>query len=287
MTPEVACLRINMVDDAVLEIEERSLTNQLLLEYIDQEAASATPEHAEIVQLRTDLIDVLELDCNERLLRDEPDALINEWILRSNTLQTLIVQIEDTLIQPELQRFNGKVLTEYILKKIISDLRTDENRHDLLNSIQHLLSLPETQNQFVIANEKLFADSVYISDSFSKSYGEETITDLFNQLVIDEASGPIFKEFIQEKNGIIPEVECLRVEFLEDAVTKLKEQTLLNQILLEYADKDAAVSTEEHVEIVQLRTDLIDVLELDCNERLLRDEPDELINEWIRRSSVL
>lgn len=239
-----------MVDDAVLEIEERSLTNQLLLEYVDQEAASATPEHAEIVQLRTDLIDVLELDCNERLLRDEPDALINEWILRSNTLQTLIVQIEDTLIQPELQRFNGKVLTEYILKKIIADLRTDENRHDLLNSIQHLLSLPETQNQFVIANEKLFADSVYISDGFSKSYGEETITDLFNQLVIDEASGPIFKEFIQEKNGIIPEVECLRVEFLEDAVTKLKEQTLLNQILLEYADKDAAAGIEEHVEIV-------------------------------------
>ena len=37
-----------MVDDAVLEIEERSLTNQLLLEYVDQEAASATPEHAEI-----------------------------------------------------------------------------------------------------------------------------------------------------------------------------------------------------------------------------------------------
>ena len=86
MTPEVACLRIGMIDDAVLEIEERSLTNQLLLEYIDQEAASATPEHAEIVQLRTDLIDVLEIDCNERLLEDETDAFINYWILRSSTL---------------------------------------------------------------------------------------------------------------------------------------------------------------------------------------------------------
>jgi len=62
----------------------------------------ATPEHSSIVQLRIDLIDVLELDCNERLLRDEPDALINEWILRSSTLQELILQIEDTLIQPEL-----------------------------------------------------------------------------------------------------------------------------------------------------------------------------------------
>ena len=97
----------------------------------------------------------------------------------------------------------------------------------------------------------------------------------------------MFKEFIQTKNGIIPEVECLRVEFLEDAVAKLKEQTLLKQMLLEYADKDAAAATEEHAEIVQLRIDLIDVLELDCNERFLRDEPDELINEWIRRSSVL
>ena len=91
MTPEVVCLRIEMIDDAVEEIEERSLTNQLLLEYIDKDAASETPEHKQIVQLRTDLIDVLELDCNERLLRDEPDRLINEWILRSETLQTLIL----------------------------------------------------------------------------------------------------------------------------------------------------------------------------------------------------
>ena len=58
-------------------------------------------------------------------------------------------------------------------------------------------------------------------------------------------------------------------------------------MLLEYADKDTAAATEEHTEIVQLRIDLIDVLELDCNERLLRDEPNELINEWIRRSSIL
>ena len=58
-------------------------------------------------------------------------------------------------------------------------------------------------------------------------------------------------------------------------------------MLVEYIDKDEAAFIDEHVEIVQLRTDLIDVLELDCNERLLRDEPDELINEWIRRSITL
>ena len=102
MTPEVVCLRIQMLDDAVIEIEERSLTNQLLLEYTDNKEAATSQDHQAIVQLRTDLIDVLELDCNERLLRDEPDALINQWILRSNVLQELILQIEDTLIQPEL-----------------------------------------------------------------------------------------------------------------------------------------------------------------------------------------
>lgn len=79
-------MRIEHLDDAVLEVKERSLTNQILLEYIDKEAAAAEPAHADIKQLRIDLIDVLELDCNERLLRDEPDALINEWILRSNIL---------------------------------------------------------------------------------------------------------------------------------------------------------------------------------------------------------
>ena len=58
-------------------------------------------------------------------------------------------------------------------------------------------------------------------------------------------------------------------------------------MLMEYIDQDEAAVTEDHAQIVQLRTDLIDVLELDCNERLLRDQPDELINEWIRRSKVL
>ena len=135
--------------------------------------------------------------------------------------------------------------------------------------------------------DKLCLESPYIVEGHKKLYGEESIFDFVLAMVEEQAAAPIFKEFIQDKNGIIPEVQCLRVEFLEDAVTKLKEQTLLNQMLLEYADKDTASATEEHSEISQLRTDLIDVLELDCNERLLRDEPNELINEWIRRSVVL
>ena len=57
----------------------------------------------------------------------------------------MILQIEDMLVQPELYHFSGKVLTDFILKKIVADLRTDENRHDLINQIQNLMSLPETQ----------------------------------------------------------------------------------------------------------------------------------------------
>jgi hypothetical protein len=79
-------VRIEHLEGAVLEFKERSLTNQLLLEYIDKDSAMAQEDHSAILQIRTDLIDVLELDCNERLLRDEPDALINEWISRSSTL---------------------------------------------------------------------------------------------------------------------------------------------------------------------------------------------------------
>ena len=35
--------------------------------------------------------------------------------------------------------------------------------------------------------------------------------DIVKSLVEQQAAGPVFREYIQEKNGIIPEVECLRV----------------------------------------------------------------------------
>jgi hypothetical protein len=70
--------------------------------------------------------------------------------------------------------------------------------------------------------DKLYFESPYILDDHKKLYGEETIFDLVKALVDEKAAAPIFQELIQEKNGIVPEVECLRVEFLEGAVTKLK-----------------------------------------------------------------
>jgi hypothetical protein len=71
------------------------------------------------------LIDVLELDCNERLLRDEPDELINEWIRRSSGLQKLISQAESLILEPEFKRFDEKLLSRYILENLIGDLRQD------------------------------------------------------------------------------------------------------------------------------------------------------------------
>ena len=84
-------------------------------------------------------------------------------------------------------------------------------------------TLEVTNTFFTEAMDKLFHDGPYIVEGHQKLYGEESIFDIVKTLVEQQAAGPVFREYIQEKNGIIPEVECLRVEFLEDAVTKLKE----------------------------------------------------------------
>ena len=97
----------------------------MLLEYADKDTAAATEEHTEIVQLRTDLIDVLELDCNERLLRDEPNELINEWIRRSIVLQKVITQAEILIMEPAFKRMDEKLLSSYIMENLIDDLRQD------------------------------------------------------------------------------------------------------------------------------------------------------------------
>jgi hypothetical protein len=36
---EVSCLRVEHLENAILEVKERPLTNQLLLEYFEQESA--------------------------------------------------------------------------------------------------------------------------------------------------------------------------------------------------------------------------------------------------------
>jgi hypothetical protein len=96
----------------------------------------------------------------------------------------------------------------------------------------------------------LYFESPYIVEGHEKLYGEQSIFNFIKQLVDNKAAAPVFREYIQEKNGIIPEVECLRVEFLEGAVTKLKEQSMLNQMLLEYLDVEAAALGPKHSNVV-------------------------------------
>ena len=85
------------------------------------------------------MIDVLELDCNERHLRDEPDELINEWIRRSSSLQNIVAEIEALMLEPGFKRFDEKLITQYILSNLIGDLTEDNpNRIALLESFAYM-----------------------------------------------------------------------------------------------------------------------------------------------------
>ena len=99
-----------------------------------------------------------------------------------------------------------------------------------------MTTLEVTNKFFTTTMEKLFHDGPYIGDGYEKQYEEVSIFDIVKTLVDEEAAGPVFREYIQEKNGITPLVECLRVEFLFDAVTELKSIPVLNQLVLEYND---------------------------------------------------
>ena len=109
----------------------------MLLDYFDQN--SSTPEHSQILQLITDLSDVLELDCNQRLLGQEPDELINEWIRRSGTLQKVVMQAEELMMDPSFKKMDEKFLTAYVLENLSKDLSLDGNKVDLYFSFKRLV----------------------------------------------------------------------------------------------------------------------------------------------------
>ena len=91
-----------------------------------------------------------------------------------------------------------------------------------------MVGLEVTSTYYKAAMDKLYYESPYIVEGHEKLYGEESVFDFVKALIDEEASAPMFQEFIKEKNGIIPEVECLRVEFVLDGVTTLQEKPLLN-----------------------------------------------------------
>ena len=90
------------------------------------------------------------------MLRDEPDELINEWIRRSSTLQKVIIQSEDLIMDPTFKRMDEKLLSAYINENLIDDLRLDVNKADLLDSYNYMISLSVTSEYYFAAMSKLY-----------------------------------------------------------------------------------------------------------------------------------
>ena len=141
-------------------------------------------------------------------------------------------------MEPTFKRMDEKLLSAYIMEKLIGDLREDYIKADLQDSYHYMVGLEITSSYYKAAMDKLYFESPYIVDGHEKLYGEESIFDFVKALIDVEAAAPMFQEFIKDKNGIIPEVECLRVQFILDGVTSLKEKPLLNQLLNEYIDSE-------------------------------------------------
>ena len=135
----------------------------------------------------------------------------------------MITETEELITEPSFQRMNPVLLSQDILANLVDDLTLDTNKHDLYKSTMYLTTLEVSNSFFTAVIDKLFHDGPFIVDGHQKLYGEESVADIIKTLVDQEAAAPIFQEYIIEKNGIIPEVECLRVEFIEATVTKLKE----------------------------------------------------------------
>ena len=56
-------MRVEHFEEQAISLKSLPLPNQLILEYFDNEAALAAPEHADIALLRSDLLDLAKIDC--------------------------------------------------------------------------------------------------------------------------------------------------------------------------------------------------------------------------------
>ena len=140
----------------------------------------------------------------------------------------MINQVEEIMEEPSYKKFESKRLTSYVLNGLVADLRLDSNKATMLDSIKYLTTLSVTSTYFVSAMEKLYFQEPYISEGSTKLYGEESVFDMIKSLENDKAAGPIFMEFIFDKNGDFGEVECLKLEFFDNAVVELKSLPLAN-----------------------------------------------------------
>ena len=54
-------------------------------------------------------------------------------------------------MQPGFKRFDEKLLSHYIMEKLIGDLRQDQNKADLLDSYNYMVGLEVTSSYFKAA----------------------------------------------------------------------------------------------------------------------------------------
>ena len=94
-------------------------------------------------------------------------------------------------MEPSFQRMNPKLLSQYILVNLVSDLTLDANRQDLFKSVMYMTTLEVTNTYFTAAMDKLKHEGAYIVNN-EKLYGEESVFDIVKTLVDEEASAPIF-----------------------------------------------------------------------------------------------
>jgi hypothetical protein len=109
-------------------------------------------------------------------------------------------------MEPAFKRFDNKLLSAYVLKNLIGDLREDQAKADIHDSYKKLVQLDVTSRYYKAAMDKLYFESPYIVDGHKKLYGEESTFNFVKALVDEKAAAPIFQELINEKNGITPEV---------------------------------------------------------------------------------
>ena len=254
INPEVECLRVEHFFEATSNLESKPMLSLMIEDYTDREMAKFDQGYSKIERMRTDLIELLNLDCNTRSLKTEPNLLIDGWIRKSPYLQEIISEIESLILEPGFKEFNSKILSKYILGDLVNDLTQDyENKQNLLTSFRYMTGLEVTNSYFMAAMNQLYSESPYFVNGHEKLYGEETIFNLMRGMVVLEAAGPVFQEFIHEKNEIVPNVECIQSEIFVKQVTKLKKKPLPFQLVFEYFDDETSKTTPEHADIIQLR----------------------------------
>ena len=75
----------------------------------------------EITRGASDLIDVIELDCETLVLESDPKAVINLWISQSSATQAIITEIETMLDTPAMTEIFTKGINTFVVQNGLRD----------------------------------------------------------------------------------------------------------------------------------------------------------------------